>query len=170
MESRVHFWQNRPCQNVFNIFNPFSRNVIRSTPAPQPMPHIHIHKMTLEPERIRPSIHSARVLAKFWKTWYKTTEWAFSMEDHELLEWIHRKGCTVLGILGPDKQLLGTVMSSPLEGTLYVGGKHVDIPLFQIDCLVLHPQIRGRGAAGWLLAWLDFSTSQHGPVAHCWKR
>jgi GNAT superfamily N-acetyltransferase len=83
---------------------------------------------------------------------------------------LHTEATTILGFRNADGELVGTVASCPLSGTFVKQGETISQRFFQVECLVLHPSIRGKGLAGWLLAWLDYCTSQRDSVIHTWMR
>jgi GNAT superfamily N-acetyltransferase len=123
-----------------------------------------------EPIQFAASPSSARDLRKFWNTYYTTNEWTVSYTDTDVLDMLQSAKTTILGIRDTEGNIVATVASCPLPGTFVQQEKELQQEVFQVTCLVLHPLFRGKGLAGWLLNWLDYHTSRHAPVIHCWLR
>jgi len=168
MHRKWHFWENRPCIHLFSIW-PRSRQILRSD-RPLPPPPFQLGKTTQvkEPVLFSGSMQTARELTKFWNTHYKTIDWNVHYTETDVHDMLQPS--TVIGVRNPDGDLIATVASRPLDGTFVRQNEVMTQRFFEVDCLVLHPDWRGKGLAGWLLAWLDLITSREEPVIHTWMR
>jgi hypothetical protein len=164
-----HFWKDRPVLSIKHTFLPFvKKNVLlRPNPALHP-PGISISNHYIVSGPIQMTRKYARDISKLWNESYRTTEWSVKVTELDITEILQVPGRITLGILGPDGSILGTILSTPLHGMCMVGNKECEIRI--VEGLVLHPLIRGRGAAGWLLGWLDHITSLSHPTTHIWFR
>ena len=163
-----HFWNNRPCIHLFSSLGFKQGSILRRTQPAKPPPPSSMR--IKEPIRFSASLSSARDLRKFWNTYYTTNEWTVSYTDVDVMDMLQQERTTILGIRDSEGEIVATVASCPLPGIFFQQDKELQQNVFQVTCLVLHPQFRGKGLAGWLLNWLDYHTSRGEPVIHCWLR
>jgi len=166
-----HFWDNRPCVNLFSSMLFKNRRILRND-RPTVPPPLWVHRTMLlkEPLRLGPSTQNAKELASFWNIYYKTSEWFVHFSEKTVFSMLQKENATILCIRNQEGEIVGTVASMPLTGTFISQSEELKQSFFQVECLVLHPNVRGKGVAGWLLAWLDYLTSLNGPVVHSWLR
>ena len=170
-----HFWSSscRAGPSYIHSISPFVKqsSILRKEPAtPPPMLKINRKFIVKEPEILVPSFKVVKEMTQFWNECYRADDWIFEITESRALEILNRESSTILGIRTPEGLLVGTVISSQLPGSILSGTLEIKEKVCQVEGLVLHPQLRDRGAAGWLLAWLDYYTSQKEPVVHVWIR
>ena len=166
------FWKNRPCIRTFsNIAN--TQNAIIRKEHASPPPALRINQIVhTHPTVFNVSAQSASELTQFWNAYYATSDWKIQYSESTVFDMLSTNQAqnTIIGVRNPEGDLIGTVASIRLNGKFMTNAKEHEQSFFKVECLVLHPQIRGRGVAGWLLAWLDHLTSKNGPVVHVWIR
>lgn len=169
MNSKWHFWENRPCVHLFSSLLAKHKRLLRKEQSIRP-PTLQIGTTLFakDPIVFRASAQSAKDLSYFWNTHYQTSEWTVSYSEKHVYEMLQT--ATILGIRNTEGELVGTVASCPLPGTFVSQGEEIPQRFFQVECLVIHPTMRGKGLAGWLLAWLDYCTSTEDSVIHTWVR
>ena len=170
-----HFWTaaSRAGPTYVHAVSPFAKqnSILRTEPAtPPPMLKINRKFIVKEPEVLSPSFRTAKELTQFWNECYQADDWIFEIDESRVAEILNRANSTALGIRTPEGLLVGTALSSHLPGVVLSGFNEIKEKVYQVEGLVLHPQLRERGAAGWLLAWLDYYTSQKEPAVHVWLR
>lgn len=173
-ENRVwHFWKGRPAPSIQYSFNPFlKKNVILREQPAAPPPSLTLkfrnQYVVAGPIQISPSRKSAKEIAKLWNEQYRIGDWSMHISELEVMEILHNPGTIVLGIVSPAGDIVGTILSTRLNGICLVGEKECELRM--VEGLVLHPHVRGQGAAGWLIGWLDHITSMTHPTTHVWFR
>ena len=166
-----HFWDNRPCIHLFSSLLFKNKHILRNEQPNSPPPlSINRTMNAKEPIQFSSSLHSAKELSRFWNTYYKTSEWSVHYSEKDVLEMLQKEHATILGVRNPEGEIVGTVASMPLTGRFVCQDEELQQKFFQVECLVIHPHMRGKGLAGWLLAWLDYMTSRNGAVVHSWIR
>ena len=165
-----HFWKDRPCPNLITGFFNNRSSIIRKERSIAP-PAITVNRTILnEPVIFNKSVQAAKEICDFWRTYYKSADWTANINEADVYDILGKDKTTIIGVRNPEGQLVGTVASIPLTGQFLHHREEIKQAFFLVDYLVLHPLMRGRGVAGWLLGWLDYLTSKKGPVIHCWFR
>ena len=166
-----HFWENRPCVNLFSSFLFKQRKILR-TEKPTAPPPFSFHKTLClkEPIQFSASLCSANELCLFWNEHFKTAEWTVEYTEKDVMGMLQTEHTIILGVRNPEGDIIGTVASLPLDGDIVCHNETLRQKFFQVGCLVIHPHMRGKGLAGWLLAWLDVITSRNEAVVHSWIR
>jgi len=170
-----HFWTaaSRAGPTYVHAVSPFAKqnSILRTEPAtPPPMLKINRKFIVKEPEMLVPSMRVAKELTQFWNECYRADDWIFEIDEARVADILNRSNSIALAIRTPEGLLVGTALSSHLPGVVISGTREIKEKVYQVEGLVLHPQLRERGAAGWLLGWLDYYTSQKEPVVHVWFR
>jgi hypothetical protein len=144
--------------------------ILRTKPS-EPPPSLNVNRNIIQvPVVFAKTNDSVRELCEFWKAYYRAGDWTMNMKESVVREIVGREHTTIIGVRNPEGELVGTVASIQLIGQMYHNEHKLNYPFFLVDYLVLHPQMRNRGVAGWLLGWLDHLTSLRGPCIHCWFR
>lgn len=165
-----HFWKDRPCSNIVSGLLTQSSKLLRIRPS-EPPPALNVNRNIIHvPVVFNKTTASVKELCEFWKAYYKAGDWTMNMKESVVCEILGREHTTIIGVRNPEGQLVGTVASIQLVGQMYHYEHKLNYPFFMVDYLVLHPHMRNRGVAGWLLGWLDHLTSLRGPSIHCWFR
>jgi hypothetical protein len=73
----------------------------------------------------------------------------------------------VLCLRNPEGQICGMVASTQQQSLFGFSKQNASMTPYFVEFLCIHPMLRGRGLAGWLLGWLDSVThTRRGPCVH----
>lgn len=121
-----------------------------------------------EPIRLVGSVKDCADILQFWQRDHGWNE----LRPADLDEaWIRRRlrddSCIALGIRTPEGELCATAFSTPLDGDALIQNETIKKEVRLLECVVVNAELRGKGLASWLFAWLDHMTSDRkGPVLH----
>jgi hypothetical protein len=138
-----------------------------SVPNPPPPYTISSQWKATKPEICQLSLHTLGELETFLHTNYKTKA-GFQYKKGTLdIPRLSDSNTMILLLRNPESHICGCVISIVHEG-LFGFTEYAQQPKPRIvQYLCIHPLLRGRGLAGWLLAWLDtFTHEAYGPCAH----
>ena len=157
------FWSSSAGPTFFQLLNPFESGgrLLRTEPAAKPSSWKEI---------VQPIVcnrTNAKELTEFLCKEYKGDDWTLDLS----VEWMSQRlsSDTLALIVKERDEIIGCILSRPLGGTLFGTGS----PLTNvrvIEGLCVRSDRRGDHLAGWLIAWADYYTSLHQPIAHLWFR
>jgi len=137
------------------------------TTAPKPPPPYTISTQwkATKPEIATMTLHTIRDLNTFLSAYYKTKSGFKYKKDSLDIQSLSQS--LVLLLRNPEGQICGCVISSEIHG-LFGFKNETKQPMPRIiQYICIHPLLRGRGLAGWLLAWLDtFTHEKYGACSH----
>ena len=129
--------------------------------------------------RITPSAYSIRrarpddvdAVAAFWRTHYKGDDWYMDARPEWVRTYVCDPSVIVLVAYDATAQLIATIVSTPLNGTVYMShGASLRNTVRVIEGLVVHSAHRGKGVAGAMIHEMDVLTSTRAPTCHLWSR
>ncbi len=138
---------------------------------PKPPPHYQISPQwkATQVERAEANIRVVKQIEEFFCKHYKTrTGFTYTPES---VNWFHLlidPQVMVLLLRNPEGDVCGCVASLPEKGQFGFTNQTTDSPsLRRLQYLCIHPLLKKRGLAGWMLAWLDHHTAKEfGPSVH----
>lgn len=122
-----------------------------------------------DPVRLTGSVKDCADILEFWRKDYGWNELRPAGLDEP---WVRRRlrsdACVALGIRTPEGELCATAFSVPVDGEVLVQNEQVKHEVRILECVVVNAELRGKGLASWLFAWLDHITSSasKGSVLH----
>jgi hypothetical protein len=166
------FWEGSAGPSFYDYINMFDSGgrFMRLIRAHKPAPYTNESLILNEPEFLTKS--NASEIATFWNTHYCDVDWRMDASE----EWVSSlfdSSKVVLGVRDERNRLIGTIMSRKIGGNLVgvqVGMTLTSDRIFVIEGLCIHRDFRGKHLAGWLISYMDYITSEHGPVAHIFSR
>lgn len=132
---------------------------LRQTPAPEPK----LAGYTL----IRGTLAHVKELTEFWNLFYKGPDWRMDLTEDHVRSYLNDLKVYVLLLLDKER-IVATIVSTPCALNMSHGGKCPNARI--IEGLVVHPFLRSKGIAGFMISYMDYFTSKHGPVCHLWAR
>lgn len=134
----------------------------RQIPRPPPPYQISPQWKAAEVERAGPSPRTAEQLEDFFCKHYKTRS-GFTYTPQSI-SWFHLlvdPQVMVLLLRNPEGDICGCIASLPEKGQFGFTGQSTEIQhLRRMQYLCIHPLLKKRGLAGWLMAWLDHLTAK----------
>jgi len=157
------FWSSSAGPSAFQLWNPFEKRqrILRTEPAKKPPTWNGI----MQP--IVCNRTNAQELTEFLCKEYRGSDWTLNLS----VDWMQRRltSDTLALLVKEADQIIGCIFSRPLGGSLR--GSDLLLPDVRvIEGLCVRNDRRGQHLAGWLIAWMDYYTSQHKPIAHLWYR
>ena len=111
-------------------------------------------------------------IAYFWNINYFGSDWRMDATK-EWIESLFDGVKLALGVRTKEGMLIGTIMSRKTGGKLIgmnLGMSLTSDRVFVIEGLCVQTKYRGQHMASWMISWMDYFTSEHGPVAHLFSR
>lgn len=124
-----------------------------------------------QPKRLTQS--DAAAVAAFWRDHYGGADWMLDASESWVSNILSCSQTLALGAFREDGKLLGTILSRPTtqaDGCILWGNVEYIQRTAVIEGLCVDASVRHKHLAGWLIAWVDYFTSQLRPVAHFWMR
>lgn len=142
--------------------------ILRTTAPPPPPPYtISPQWKATSPEVATMTLKTINELEHFLHKYYKTKS-GFTYKKGSIdIPLLSDSSSLVLFLRNPEGHICGSVISIQSSGLFgFYGEKKQSKPRI-LQYLCIHPLLRGRGLAGWLLAWLDTITHKtYGPCVH----
>ena len=143
--------------------------ILRLT-VPNPPPPYTISPLwkATKPEVASGTLRTAQELEQFLYTCYRTKSgFTYKKGSLSLLQELSRTSTLALLLRNPEGHICGCVLSLEQKGLFgFYGEKTQPVPR-RIQYVCIHPMLRGRGLAGWMLGWLDTLSHQtYGPCVH----
>lgn len=141
----------------------------RQVPKPPPPYQISPQWKATSAERAGPSPRTAEQIEEFFCKHYKTrTGFTYTPQS---ISWFHLlvdPKVMVLLLRNPEGDICGCIASIPEKGQFGFSGQRSEIQDLRImNHLCIHPLLKKRGLAGWMMAWLDHLTAKEfGPCVH----
>lgn len=111
-------------------------------------------------------------IAHFWNINYFGSDWRMEATK-EWVESLFDGVKLALGVRTKEGLLIGTILSRKTGGKLIgmnLGMSLTSDRVFIIEGLCVQTKYRGQHMASWMISWMDYFTSEHGPVAHLFSR
>jgi len=143
--------------------------ILRTSIPSHPPPYtISSQWKAVKPEIASMTLRTANEIEQFLENCYKTkSSFKYKKGSIDILKLLSNTKTVALLLKNPEGQLCGTVISSEQPGLFHFRDEISQPTPRLIQYLCIHPMLRGRGLAGWLLAWLDKITHQtYGPCVH----
>ncbi len=139
--------------------------ILRTKKRAKPQPWNHLERP------IRLIGRDASQVAAFWKKNYKGSDWYLDATDAWVQTVLSSSSNIAFGVYEKG-ELIGTILSRPASknGKLLVGDAGYIYDGRVIEGLCIHPKYRGQHLAGWLIAWMDYTTDMTHPTVHFWFR
>jgi hypothetical protein len=156
--------------DYINVFEPGGK-FMRLTRAIKPSEFKQNDSIEFEHPEILTKLNSYEI-AEFWNYNYFGDDWRMEATK-EWVESLFNNVKLALGVRTKDGRLIGTILSRKIGGTLYgsnLGMSLTSDRIFMIEGLCVQTKYRGKHLASWLISWMDYFTSEHGPVAHLFSR
>ena len=144
-----------------------SSRFLRLSPAKEP----RIPKGLVHPLRL--TMANVGELSAFWTASYGGADWYLDAQPSWVSKYLENESVIILGAHDTDGKLVATIVSTPFSGSsteLSTGAMLNCGTIRVIEGLCIAKDWRSRGIAGYMIAMMDFWTSQKLPVAHLWAR
>lgn len=121
-----------------------------------------------EPELLSQGIKHAQEIYDFWNAEAGKKGTTLTLDHTEIFKMLQESGTFCFGIRTPEGQLCATLVSRKLNGKYESKNLPSPLPFRHLDGAVVHKELRSRGVASWLFAWMDLKTQKEDghAVAH----
>jgi hypothetical protein len=116
-------------------------------------------------------------IASFWRTHYRGSDWIYDptpgVVESVVTSYVRDENVFFYCLAEKGNHALtATIVSTPLtEGRVIIGPPQITMKECRvIEGLCVRADYRSRGIAGFMIAYMDYFTSQREPVAHIWSR
>lgn len=166
------FWSHAAGPSLYDYLNftDHGGHFMRLTRAPKPEVWTDGTVVIREPFVLTKA--NAAEIADFWNHNYTDSDWRMDASK-EWIESLFDHMHLALGVITTSGRLIGTIFSRKIGGNLVgksLGTTLTNDRIFMIEGLCINQQYRNKHLAGWLISWMDYITSEHGPVAHLYSR
>lgn len=167
-----HFRTDRTRAGPSRLHAMFSRRrgrIMRPGAPAQPPPYnISTQWRAVRPDVAMASPRIAGEIEEFLSEHYRTKSgFRYFRAAVNWTQYLTNQNNITLCLRNPEGHICGLVASTQQQCVFgFTAQSGPPTPYF-VEYLCIHPMLRGRGLAGWLLAWLDSITHErHGPCVH----